>query len=166
MTFTALISAAMLRDLVGKPEIPIIDCRFDLMNPDGGRRAYLEGHIPGARYADLNKDLSAPITATSGRHPLPTPGDFAGTLARLGVGRATQVIAYDDGAGAFAARLWWMLRWVGHPAAAVLDGGIKAWVSEGGGLQSGGEKPLSAAAGGPPPSPPPGSAGAMETPRN
>ena len=107
MTFTTLISAAMLRDLMGKPEIAIIDCRFDLMNPDGGRRAYLEGHIPGARYADLNKDLSAPITATSGRHPLPTPGDFAGTLVRLGIGRATQVIAYDDGAGAFAARFPW-----------------------------------------------------------
>jgi thiosulfate/3-mercaptopyruvate sulfurtransferase len=139
----------MLRDLVGKPEIAIIDCRFDLMNPDGGRRAYLEGHIPGARYADLNKDLSAPITATSGRHPLPTPSDFAGTLVRLGVGRATQVVAYDDSGGAFAARLWWMLRWVGHPAAAVLDGGIKAWVSEGGTLLSGEEKPLPAAKVGP-----------------
>src|SRR6202041_3097364 len=142
MTFTTLISAAMLRDLMGKPEIAIIDCRFDLMNPDGGRRAYLEGHIPGARYADLNRDLSAPITATSGRHPLPTPSDFAGTLVRLGVGRATQVVAYDDSAGAFAARLWWMLRWVGHPAAAVLDGGIKAWVDDGGALQSGEETPL------------------------
>jgi thiosulfate/3-mercaptopyruvate sulfurtransferase len=139
----------MLRDLVGKPEIAIIDCRFDLMNPDGGRRAYLEGHIPGARYADLNKDLSAPITATSGRHPLPTPSDFAGTLVRLGVGRATQVVAYDDSGGAFAARLWWMLRWVGHPAAAVLDGGIKAWVNEGGTLLSGEEKPLPAAKVGP-----------------
>jgi len=149
MTFTTLISAAMLRDLVGKPEIAIIDCRFDLMNPDGGRRAYLEGHIPGARYADLNKDLSAPISATSGRHPLPTPSDFAGTLVRLGVGRATQVVAYDDSGGAFAARLWWMLRWVGHPAAAVLDGGIKAWVSEGGTLLSGEEKPLPAAKVGP-----------------
>jgi thiosulfate/3-mercaptopyruvate sulfurtransferase len=149
MTFTTLISAAMLRDLVGKPEIAIIDCRFDLMNPDGGRRAYLEGHISGARYADLNKDLSAPITATSGRHPLPTPSDFAGTLVRLGVGRATQVVAYDDSGGAFAARLWWMLRWVGHPAAAVLDGGIKAWVSEGGTLLSGEEKPLPAAKVGP-----------------
>jgi thiosulfate/3-mercaptopyruvate sulfurtransferase len=163
MTFTTLISAAMLRDLVAKPEIAIIDCRFDLMNPDGGRRAYLEGHIPGARYADLNKDLSAPITATSGRHPLPTPGDFAGTLVRLGIGRATQVIAYDDGAGAFAARLWWMLRWVGHPAAAVLDGGIKAWVSEGGGLRSGEEKPLSAAAGGPHPSARADTAAVIET---
>ena len=149
MTFTTLISAAMLRDLMGKPEIAIIDCRFDLMNPDGGRRAYLEGHIPGARYADLNKDLSAPITATSGRHPLPTPSDFAGTLVRLGVGRATQVVAYDDSGGAFAARLWWMLRWVGHPAAAVLDGGIKAWVSEGGTLLSGEENPLPAAKVGP-----------------
>ena len=149
MTFTTLISAAMLRDLVGKPEIAIIDCRFDLMNPDGGRRAYLEGHIPGARYADLNKDLSAPISATSGRHPLPTPSDFAGTLVRLGVGRATQVVAYDDSGGAFAARLWWMLRWVGHSAAAVLDGGIKAWVSEGGTLLSGEEKPLPAAKVGP-----------------
>jgi thiosulfate/3-mercaptopyruvate sulfurtransferase len=119
------------------------------MNPDGGRRAYLEGHIPGARYADLNKDLSAPITATSGRHPLPTPSDFAGTLVRLGVGRATQVVAYDDSGGAFAARLWWMLRWVGHPAAAVLDGGIKAWVSEGGTLLSGEENPLPAAKVGP-----------------
>jgi thiosulfate/3-mercaptopyruvate sulfurtransferase len=142
MTFTTLISAAALRDLVGKPDIAVIDCRFDLMNPEGGRRAYLEGHIPGARHADLNRDLSAPITATSGRHPLPSPDDFAGTLARLGVGRATQVIAYDDSAGAFAARLWWMLRWVGHPAAAVLDGGIKAWVSEGGALQAGEETPL------------------------
>jgi len=149
MTFTTLISAAMLRDLVGKPEIAIVDCRFDLMNPDGGRRAYLEGHIPGARYADLNKDLSAPITATSGRHPLPTPSDFAGTLVRLGVGRATQVVAYDDSGGAFAARLWWMLRWVGHPAAAVLDGGIMAWVSEGGTLLSGEENPLPTAKVGP-----------------
>jgi thiosulfate/3-mercaptopyruvate sulfurtransferase len=163
MTFTTLISAAVLRDLVGQPEIAIIDCRFDLMNPDGGRRAYLDGRIPGARYADLNKDLSAPITATSGRHPLPAPNDFAGTLVRLGIGRATQVIAYDDGAGAFAARLWWMLRWVGHPAAAVLDGGMKAWVSEGGGLQSGEEKPLPVAAGGPHPSAQADTAAVIET---
>jgi thiosulfate/3-mercaptopyruvate sulfurtransferase len=148
MTFTTLIGAAELRDWVGKPDIAVIDCRFDLMNPGAGRRAYLEGHIPGARYADLNRDLSAPITATSGRHPLPSPGDFAGTLARLRVGRATQVIAYDDSAGAFAARLWWMLRWVGHHAVAVLDGGIKAWVSEGGALQVGEETPQTAEQGG------------------
>jgi thiosulfate/3-mercaptopyruvate sulfurtransferase len=149
VTFTTLIGAAALRDLVGKPDIAVVDCRFDLMNPEGGRRAYLDGHIPGARYADLNRDLSAPITATSGRHPLPTPEEFLAALNRLGVGRATQVIAYDDSSGAFAARLWWMLRWVGHPAAAVLDGGIKAWVSQGGALRTGEENPLPAAAGGP-----------------
>ena len=149
MPFTTLIAAAVLRDLVGRPDIAVIDCRFDLMNPAGGRRAYLEGHIPGARYADLNMDLSAPITATSGRHPLPTPADVARTLARLGVGHTTQVVAYDDSAGAFAARAWWMLRWVGHTAVAVLDGGIKAWVSEGGALESGQEKPLAEAAGRP-----------------
>jgi thiosulfate/3-mercaptopyruvate sulfurtransferase len=148
VTFTTLIGAAALRDLVGRPEIAIIDCRFDLMNPEGGRRAYLEGHIPGARYANLNTDLSAPISATSGRHPLPAPDDFARTLARLGVGSDTQVIAYDDSAGAFAARAWWMLRWMRHPAAAVLDGGIKAWLSEGGALQSGEPEPLPAAASG------------------
>jgi thiosulfate/3-mercaptopyruvate sulfurtransferase len=142
MTFTTLIGAAELRDLVGKADIAVIDCRFDLMNPGGGHRAYLEGHIPGARYADLNRDLSAPVSPTSGRHPLPIPSDFARTLARLGVGRATQVIAYDDSAGAFAARAWWMLRWVGHAAVAVLDGGIKAWVSAGGALQSGEEEPV------------------------
>src|ERR1700722_9216030 len=125
MTFTTLISAAILRDLVGKPEIAIIDCRFDLMNPDGGRRAYLEGHIPGARYADLNKDLSAPITATSGRHPLPTPSDFAGTLVRLGVGRATQVVAYDDSGGGLAGRVWGVLGGGGDPPPAGVGGGRK-----------------------------------------
>jgi thiosulfate/3-mercaptopyruvate sulfurtransferase len=148
MPFTTLIGAAVLRDLVGKPDIAVIDCRFDLMNPDGGRRAFLEGHIPAARYADLNRDLSAPISATTGRHPLPAPDQFLAVLTRLGVGRATQVIAYDDSAGAFAARLWWMLRWIGHPAAAVLDGGLKAWIGAGGELQAGEEKPLPAAAGG------------------
>ncbi len=132
---------------MGKPGVAVIDCRFDLMDPEAGRRAYREGHIPGARYADLNRDLSAPITGSSGRHPLPTPDDFAGTLARLGIDHAAQVIAYDDSAGAFAARLWWMLRWVGHPAAAVLDGGLKAWVSSGGAMQSGEEGPLPPAGG-------------------
>lgn len=146
MTFTTLIDAAALRDLASKPDVAVVDCRFDLMNPEGGRRAYLQGHIPGARYADLNKDLSAPITAASGRHPLPDPSIFAATLTRMGISRATQVIAYDDGSGAFAARLWWMLRWLEHRAAAVLDGGLKAWVNAGGALQSGEEKPLPSAA--------------------
>jgi thiosulfate/3-mercaptopyruvate sulfurtransferase len=149
VTFTTLISAAVVRDWVGRSDLAIVDCRFDLMNPEGGRRAFLEGHIQGARYADLNRDLSAPIDATSGRHPLPSLDQFLASLTRLGVGRATQVVAYDDSGGAFAARLWWMLRWVGHPAAAVLDGGIKAWREEGGALESGDPKPVPALAGGP-----------------
>jgi thiosulfate/3-mercaptopyruvate sulfurtransferase len=137
VTFTTLISAAVLRDRLDTPDLAIIDCRFDLANPEGGRPSFLQGHIPGARYADLNRDLSAPISATSGRHPLPAPADFAVTLQRLRIGRATQVIAYDDSAGAFAARAWWLLRWMGHDAVAVLDGGIKAWIGIGGPLESG-----------------------------
>jgi thiosulfate/3-mercaptopyruvate sulfurtransferase len=146
VTFTALIDAADLRDFLDKPGLVIIDCRFDLANPEGGRRAYLQGHIPRARYADLNRDLSAPISATSGRHPLPAPAEFASTMQRLRIGRASQVIAYDDSAGAFAARAWWLLRWMGHDAVAVLDGGIKAWIGIGGRLESGEADPLPAAA--------------------
>jgi thiosulfate/3-mercaptopyruvate sulfurtransferase len=142
MSFGTLIDAAALRELVGKPGVAVIDCRFDLVNPEGGRRAYLKGHIPGARYADLNKDLSAPVSPNSGRHPLPLPREFATTLGRLGIGDATQVIAYDDAGGSFAARLWWLLRWLGHRPVAVLDGGINAWTAAGGTLESGEEKPV------------------------
>jgi thiosulfate/3-mercaptopyruvate sulfurtransferase len=137
MTFSTLIEATSLRELLANPGRVVIDCRFDLADPDAGRSAYLAGHIPGARYADLNRDLSAPVTASSGRHPLPSPQDLAATLSRLGIGSDTQVIAYDDNSGAFAARAWWLLRWVGHPAVAVLDGGLKAWLAAGGGLESG-----------------------------
>jgi thiosulfate/3-mercaptopyruvate sulfurtransferase len=137
VAFTSLIGAAALLDLAGQPNVAVIDCRFDLLRPDGGRGAYLKGHIPGARYAHLNKDLSGPITPNSGRHPLPAAGDFAATLERLGIGNATQVISYDDAGGSFAARFWWLLRWLGHGSVAVLDGGIQAWVAAGGALESG-----------------------------
>jgi thiosulfate/3-mercaptopyruvate sulfurtransferase len=142
MTFSTLIDASTLRELVGKPDVAVIDCRFDLINPEGGRHAYLKGHIPGARYADLNRDLSAPVSAGSGRHPLPLPKNFAATLGLWGIGHATQVIAYDDAGGSFAARAWWLLRWLGHGSVAVLDGGIQAWTAAGGTLESGEEKPL------------------------
>jgi thiosulfate/3-mercaptopyruvate sulfurtransferase len=142
MSFSTLIDASALRELVGKPDLAVIDCRFDLINPEGGRRAYLKGHIPGARYADLNKDLSAPVSPNSGRHPLPSPEHFATTLSKFGIGNVTQVIAYDDAGGSFAARLWWLLRWLGHTPVAVLDGGINAWAAAGGSLESGEEKPL------------------------
>src|SRR6202030_381560 len=145
MAFSTLIDAATLRGLACKPDTVVIDCRFDLNDPEDGRRAYLAGHIPGARYADLNRDLSAPLSASSGRHPLPAPPVFAATLERLGIGNATQVIAYDDAGGAYAARAWWLLRWLGHTSVAVLDGGMKAWSAAGGTLESGPEAPLGAA---------------------
>ena len=142
MPFTTLIDAASLKKVLNGPQSAVVDCRFDLMKPDAGHLAYLAGHIPTARYADLNKDLSAPITPDSGRHPLPAPATFAGTLDRLGIANDTQVIVYDDSAGAFAARLWWMLRWVGHTAVAVLDGGFPAWILAGGAVASGEELPV------------------------
>lgn len=141
MPFKTLISAVDLRDRLAEPDLRIIDCRFDLGNPEAGRRAYLQGHVPGALYADLNRDLSSPISATSGRHPLPSPADLAATLQRWAVGPTTQVIAYDDSAGAYAARAWWLLRWIGHDAVAVLDGGIQAWIGIGAPLEPGEGRP-------------------------
>jgi thiosulfate/3-mercaptopyruvate sulfurtransferase len=137
MMIKTLIDVDSLQELLGNPRLAIIDCRFDLLNPDAGRKAYLEAHIPGARYVDLNRDLSAPVGAHTGRHPLPAPHTFAARLGQLGIGKHTQVVAYDDANGSFAARLWWMLRWLGHDAVAVLDGGFKAWTASGGELQSG-----------------------------
>ncbi len=142
MSFTTLIEASVLRDLIGKPEVALIDCRFDLGNRSRGRAAFLEGHIPSARYADLQTDLSAAVTAKSGRHPLPAPGDFAAALRRWGIGNSTQVIVYDDAGGAYAARAWWLLRWLGHQCVAVLNGGINAWVECGGLMEPGAERPL------------------------
>jgi thiosulfate/3-mercaptopyruvate sulfurtransferase len=139
VTFQTLIDTASLRGLLGSSLVAVVDCRFDLQDPQAGRRAYLRGHIPGAQYADLNKDLSAPVTSSSGRHPLPAPQDFAARLDKWGIGDDTQVIAYDESNGSFAARLWWMLRWMGLEVAAVLDGGLKAWIAQGGGLVTGEE---------------------------
>lgn len=124
---TASELAASLRD----PRWAVIDCRFDLARPEWGAQAYAEAHVPGALYAHLDRDLSAPITSRSGRHPLPSPEQFAVTLGRWGIDDRTQVVAYDQGSSAYAARLWWMLRWLGHEAVAVLDGGFAAWQSAG-----------------------------------
>jgi thiosulfate/3-mercaptopyruvate sulfurtransferase len=114
MEFHTLIAAELLQGLLGEPRLAVVDCRFDLMNPDAGRQAYLRGHIPGARYADLNRDLSAPVGPGTGRHPLPTPEAFASWLGGAGISNDAQIVAYDDANGSIAARLWWMLRWVGH----------------------------------------------------
>src|SRR5450631_4035726 len=137
MLFKTLIGVDSLRELTGKPGLAIVDCRFDLMNPGAGRQAYLRAHIPQARYADLNRDLSAPTGLATGRHPLPDPEDFANWLGGRGIGNETQVVAYDDANGSFAARAWWMLRWLGHDAVAVLDGGFRAWTAAGGPIEVG-----------------------------
>jgi len=137
MAFKTLIGVNSLQELLGGPRLIVVDCRFDLSDPGAGRRAYLRAHIPGARYADLDRDLSAPIGPHTGRHPLPTPDAFAARLGELGIGNDSQVVAYDDANGSIAARLWWMLRWVGHDAVAVLDGGFKAWAAHGGALDVG-----------------------------
>ncbi len=106
------------------------------MQPDRGREEYLAGHIPGAVFADLDKDLAGPVTETTGRHPLPDIEVFRATLEGFGIDADTQVVAYDYASGALAARLWWMLRWFGHSSAAVLNGGIKAWLAAGGALET------------------------------
>ena len=128
---TTLVDAATLAAHLQNPDWLIVDCRFDLANPAAGEAAFNAGHVPGAVYAHLDRDLAGPITATTGRHPLPDPHTFAATLGRWGVAANTQVIAYDADNGMYAARLWWMLRWLGHDAVAVLDGGFKAWVDAG-----------------------------------
>ncbi|MEJ8303368.1 sulfurtransferase [Saccharibacillus sacchari] len=114
-----------------EPEQTIVDCRFTLGQPEAGRQAYEQEHIPGAIYLDLEKDLSAPVSDHGGRHPLPEPEEFAARLAKLGIGNGTRVVAYDDEGGMNAARLWWMLRWIGHENVAVLDRGFTAWKEAG-----------------------------------
>jgi thiosulfate/3-mercaptopyruvate sulfurtransferase len=131
MTFATLIAAETLAESLGDPGIRVFDCRYDLVRPDAGRELYLEAHLPGATYAGLDRDLSAPTTVTSGRHPLPDPEIFARRLREWGVGDDSTVVAYDEGSGMYAARLWWMLRWLGHDDVAVLDGGYARWRSLG-----------------------------------
>ncbi|MGH8120915.1 MAG: sulfurtransferase [Gammaproteobacteria bacterium] len=109
----------------------IVDCRFDFADKAAGRGAYLTGHIPGAVYADLEMDLSGPPVTDRGRHPLPTPEHLEDLFSRLGISGDTQVIAYDQVAGSLAGRLWWLLRYMGHDAVAVLDGGWQAWLAAG-----------------------------------
>lgn len=131
LVHTTLITPAALAAKLSDPDWLIADCRFELGKPDVGRDAWQAGHIPGAIHADLERDLSAPVTAATGRHPLPPPEELAATLSRFGIGERTQVVCYDSGSGAYAARLWWILRYLGHDAVAVLDGGFAAWVEEG-----------------------------------
>jgi thiosulfate/3-mercaptopyruvate sulfurtransferase len=125
-----LISTDQLAEHLDDPDWVIFDCRFDLAEPQAGERAYRDGHIPGARYAHLNRDLAGPTGPETGRHPLPDPELLAGKFAGWGVGHDSQIVAYDDRGGMFAARLWWLARWLGHGCVAVLDGGLTQWLAE------------------------------------
>ncbi len=127
----SLVTVEELAPHLDDPSWAIFDCRFDLTRPDWGEEAYIQAHIPGALYAHLDRDLSAEPTGINGRHPLPSGDVLAALFSRLGISDETQVVAYDDKGGPYAARLWWSLRYLGHAAAAVLDGGLQAWQEAG-----------------------------------
>ncbi|MGH1430723.1 MAG: sulfurtransferase [Neptuniibacter sp.] len=123
-----IVSADTLNQHLNRDDWVIFDCRFNLMDTAAGFAAYQQGHIPGAHYLHLDNDLSSAITPDSGRHPLPDPEKLAHILVQAGVSSQTQVVVYDDCGGAMAARAWWLLRWLGHDAVAVLDGGYPVWL--------------------------------------
>jgi thiosulfate/3-mercaptopyruvate sulfurtransferase len=140
--FTTLIDAAQLRALMESGRAPVVvDTGFDLADTEAGERAWREAHLPGSHYLHLDRDLSGAKTGRNGRHPLPERASFAATLGRLGIDPQTQVIALDRHGGPYAARLWWLLRWMGHEAVAVLDGGLAAWTAAGGALDAAAPSP-------------------------
>lgn len=128
MTHSTLISAADLHHYLYNPVWLVFDCRFSLADHEAGAKAYRRGHIPGAYYIDLKKDLSSPVASYTGRHPLPDFLHLAQKLGQRGVGNQSRIVVYDDAGGAFAGRLWWLLRCMGHDNVAVLDGGYPAWL--------------------------------------
>jgi len=128
---TTLVSTSDLAAHLDDAGWIVCDCRHDLADTEAGRRAYRESHVPGARFVHLDRDLSAPVTGRNGRHPLPDPERFARRVGELGISNSSQVVAYDASGNYYAARMWWMLRWLGHEPAAVLDGGWDAWVRAG-----------------------------------
>ena len=135
MVFTTLISADELRGaLAAGAPVVTIDTSFDLADASAGEASWRAGHVPGSLYLHLDRDLCGAKTGHNGRHPLPGRADFAATLGRVGITPSTQVVALDAQGGMYAARLWWMLRWMGHEAVAVLDGGVAAWAAIGGAL--------------------------------
>jgi len=129
--FTTLVDASTLSEQLSRDDLLLLDCRFDLGNTQWGELEYARAHLPGAIYVHLDRDMSGPVTAASGRHPLPQPEHFAARLGELGATSNCQLIAYDQGNAAYAARLWWLARWMGLRNVAVLDGGITAWRAAG-----------------------------------
>lgn len=135
--YTTIIDAVDLQGHLGDGDWVVVDCRFSLADGDAGRRAYEAGHIAGAVYAHLDEDLCGPPLTDWGRHPLPSAAAMTRVFGRLGIGGGTQVVVYDDAGGAIAARLWWMLQYMGHEAAALLNGGWQAWLEAGYAVRSG-----------------------------
>ncbi len=131
LVYSTLIRVAELAGHLTDPRWIVFDCRHDLVDTKLGSRAYAHSRIPGARFQDLDQDLSGTKTGANGRHPLPEPGAFCARLAALGMSNDQQAVAYDASGGYYAARLWWMLRWVGHERVAVLDGGWDVWLEAG-----------------------------------
>lgn len=127
----SIVSKQWLLARMYEPDLVIVDCRFDLTNTEAGRAAYQESHIPGAVYLDLEQDLSAPLSEHGGRHPLPDPQELASKLSKAGIRNESRVVAYDDQGGMYAARLWWLLGWLGHKNVAIMSEGFSAW-SDGG----------------------------------
>ena len=131
MSFSTLVSCATLAEHLNDPDWRIFDCRHQLADLGYGQQAYAAGHLPGAFFLHLDRDLSSPMSGNNGRHPLPDPALLTHELGLAGVTEQTQVVVYDDAGGMVAARLWWMLRWLGHARVALLDGGLPRWVAEG-----------------------------------
>jgi len=126
-----VVDPAALHAMLGANDLCILDCRFDLAQPDLGQEQFTQGHIARAQYVSLDRDLSGPKTGSNGRHPLPDRSALAQRCAAWGIGPGTQVVVYDASDGSYAARAWWLLRWLGHAAVAVLDGGWPAWLAAG-----------------------------------
>lgn len=141
MYFGLTIDVESLRQRLGDANLVIFDCRFDLASPSKGLKSYGEAHLPGALYAHLDHHLAGPTGPDTGRHPLPRPEHFFRWLGECGVSRDSQIVVYDDSGGSIAARLWWLLKWIGHDAAAVLDGGWRAWLDRGHPVSSARQKP-------------------------
>jgi thiosulfate/3-mercaptopyruvate sulfurtransferase len=139
MAFTTLITTDALARFLDDESIAIVDCRYKLDDEEWGLQQYVASHIPGAAYAHLGRDLAGKKTGDNGRHPLPDPDALRRTFGRLGIASGVQVVVYDQDTGLFASRLWWLLRWMGHEAVAVLDGGFAKWVAEGYPTKSGEE---------------------------
>lgn len=143
MPFDSLIDPDILFANLNSPEWVVIDCHFELEDPDAGWRAYLQAHIPGARYAHLDNDLSGQIVpGKTGRHPLPEVDSLVQRLSNWGIDGSTQVVVYDNRGGGIAARLWWMLKWLGHSKVALLNGGLSAWTEAGFPVESTIPKPI------------------------